>query len=240
MSGAKKDRGMLPGEGRGGYGEGSEPAKDGRADVELMRNHEHDAEGERHEDPETVPSDPAKLSGADRHVGTKKQGRCVDGNDDAKAVTESVEEGRVGEEHWQDYEGSVFLTLLMLGALVLCGLKGGGLWPQLAFFTSGYVFGVGGLRFLGWRLGGYDDEDTGFEIGFIDCRLTLVVLGFGGGFFGSADDCVLVGGALAIGAIAAASADYWALAAVSRRRGCSLAKAFWLLLPRPPQRRRVR
>ena len=231
---------MLPGAGCGRYDEGSEPAKDGRADSELMRSHEHDAKHEHHEDPEALASEPVKLNGADRYEGTKEQGGCADGNDDTKAVTESVEEGRVRDEYGHDCEGSVYLTLLMLVALVFCGLKGGGLWSQLGFFTSGYAFGIGLLWFLGWKLGGYDDEDTGFEIGFIDCRFTLVVFGFGGGFFGSAEDCVLVGGALAIGAIVAASADYWALAAVSRRRRCSLAKAFWLLLPRPPQRRRVR
>ncbi len=236
MSGAERDRGMPVGAGRGRYDEGSEPAKDGQADVEPMRSHEHEAGYEHHEYPEALASEPAKLSGADRHAGTRKQRRCADGNDDARAVTESVEEGRVRDKHGQDYEGSVYLTLLMPVALVLCGLKGGGLWSRLGFFTSACAFGIGVLWFPGWKLGGYDDEDTGF----IDCRSTLVVFGFGGGFFGSAEDCVPVGGVLAIGAIVAASADYRALAAVSRRRECSLAKAFRLLLARPPQRRRVR
>ncbi len=126
----------------------------------------------------------------------------------------------------------------MLFALVLCGLKGGGLWSQLGLFVGVYVGGACMFRFLEWKLGGAREDHEEFEIEYRDTRFTLFIFGFAGLLFGSPEDCLLLGGVLSVGAIAAIVADYWALAAVSRQRGCSLVKAFWLLLPRPPRGRR--
>ena len=82
MSGVKKDREVLLGDPR--HGE-AESAQDGRADAELMRSHEHDAEHEHHEDPEAIADEPA-TSGADRYAGAKEQEGCADGNDDARLL----------------------------------------------------------------------------------------------------------------------------------------------------------
>ena len=149
----------------------------------------------------------------------------------AEAVGDGIDEVGIGDEWGHDYEGSIFLTLLMLVALVLCGLKGGDLlWP-LGFFTGMYALGIGMLWFLAWKLGDGFDGDDGFEIEFRDARIVLFVFGFGAVHFGSLEQSVLAGGVLAVGVVVAVPADYQALATVSRQRGCSLVKAFWLLLP---------
>lgn len=215
--------------------EAVEPVNGRRARIDEMRQHEKDSEENGHAEPETLTAEPASDGGVGR-AGEEEEKDCGAHNDKAEAVGKQVDEGGVEDGWGHDYEGSIGLTLLMLVALVLCGLKGGDLWWQSGFFAGMYAFGIGILWFAGWKLGESDDGDDRFEIEFRDARIVLSVFGFGAVFFGSPEQCVLAGGVLAFGVVVAAPADYWALAAVSRQRGCSLAKALWLLLPRPPGR----
>lgn len=207
--------------------------------IEKVGNGEERSQEKGHAEPEALAAEPVGDGGAGL-AGEDEEKNCGARNDNAEAAGDGIDEVGIEDERGHDYEGSVDLTLLMLVALVLCGLRGGDLWWPLGFFAGMYAFGTGILWFAGWKLGESDDGDDGFEIEFRDARIVLSVFGFGAFFFGLPEQCVLAGGVLAFGVVVAAPADYWALAAVSRQRGCSLAKAFWLLLLPPPARRRAR
>ncbi len=226
MSGEKKDRGMLPGAGRGRYGEGSEPAKDGRADVEPMGEGKQDAERERHVEPDTVAveglADASSRMLMSHYPEKNGENNDVDPEDVGGEVGVFDEGFKVVLVHEADV--SLFLTVWLLGMFVLCALQGGfSAWWQLAVLVGGY-----GAMFVFMYLDIRQSAGSltiGSRTMFVESRAAVAMVGVGAVLFGSPVLVDVVPDIIAVACVFGGIADGYAVGLVARAHGCSAIKA---------------
>ncbi len=208
--------------------EESEPVNGGRADVQPVGQGEQDAEHQDHEDPEVVATEPRENSGLVRSEGQHEQGYGCHGDHEADNPGDLVGVGdeRLGLGH--DFAGSLALTAFSAGILAGCGALGGAGWLNFGVFIGGYLLAVG-VTIVAARVSGQGDiGDAG--IAFMEVRLTLLLLGFGGLVFGPPVVLEVGAAAISFGGLVGGISDGPVLVVVSRERRCSLLRAFWIVI----------